>query len=758
MNTDQEAILRLKNDAHLQEDRSAWRPTLLNLADADDREELDRLARCGLVHRVYDCLSRQIADLAKTRAAGNMPDDVALAAFQRELTDGMPLERWGRWAFYPWNGNLVHLLPSDLFRELRLNRNRNKLTLAEQDRLARLTVGVAGLSVGNVMALTMAMEGCFGTLKLADFDTLDLSNMNRIRASVWDLGVQKTVLAARQITEINPYAHLVLFQDGLTEDNLDDFLGGETPLDVLVEECDSMHLKIVIRERARQHRIPVVMESSDGSVMDVERFDLEPDRPILHGRIGEVNVEGMSPEALQFDMALRINPISGLTTRMAASLLERGETLSTWPQLASDVVVGGGHVCMAVREIGLGREMKSGRRILDPLALMTDGPREEPKPRASESRLPKPADRDDWRQLRPKMRSVVEAAVMAPSGGNAQPWRFYADGDVLWLAFDRDRSTNLMDRGGRASMLSLGAVAENAELQAKSLGWDTEVKTFPAPDQRHLVASLSFREGSPALDPLQPYIATRHTNRRMLPPAPIPAEKTAALGRAAQERHAEMVWEQDRERLDRWARLLGEVDRLRLLHPRLHRDLVGELRYTPESAAHSRDGIDLQSCGLDANALAGVFLISRPDVSAFLRAENGSRGLTKYGELPVRAAGALGLMVTAGTRPEDWFQAGRAMQRIWLAATAQGLGFQPVGSILFLLEWFEKAEEGFFNHWEAEVAKSIVEEFRNLTADIDGVPAFLFRVFESPQPVEPAHRLPLSKLVRVGSPIGRPLD
>src|SRR5262249_731915 len=143
---------------------------------------------------------------------------------------GALLHDYGRWVYYPWSGRLVHLLPPAEFRQLRLDRNRNKITRDEQARLARLTVGVVGLSVGNALALELALEGGCGHLKLADFDRLDLSNMNRIRAGVHDVGLTKTVLAARQIYEFDPYASLELFDAGLTDENIDPFLRSAPPV------------------------------------------------------------------------------------------------------------------------------------------------------------------------------------------------------------------------------------------------------------------------------------------------------------------------------------------------------------------------------------------------------------------------------------------------------------------------------------------------------------------------------------------------
>jgi hypothetical protein len=100
--------------------------------------------------------------------------------------------------------------------------------------------------------------------------------------------------------------------------------------------------------------------------MDVERFDLEPQRPLLHGLLGELDVAllaGMSsrekvPHMLRFLEAEQLSP------RMAASVVEIDRTLSTWPQLAGDVVLAATVLAEAVRRIGLGEDLRSGRTRL----------------------------------------------------------------------------------------------------------------------------------------------------------------------------------------------------------------------------------------------------------------------------------------------------------------------------------------------------------------------------------------------------------
>ena len=88
------------------------------------------------------------------------------------------------------------------FSAVRLDRNRSLITTEEQALLGALRIGVAGLSVGHVIAHTLAAQGICGELRLADFDRIALSSLNRVPATVLDLGLNKAEVAARRIAEL----------------------------------------------------------------------------------------------------------------------------------------------------------------------------------------------------------------------------------------------------------------------------------------------------------------------------------------------------------------------------------------------------------------------------------------------------------------------------------------------------------------------------------------------------------------------------
>lgn len=355
-----------------------WVPVLFGFAPDEGLEYETFLAMARLQGvLVRDPIEHQLLDWARTELPGEPPGSPALRARVAELVEAAGGARFacGSWCYLPWRRTVIHLLDRERFFAVRTNRNRDKITAAEQALLAEKRIGVVGLSVGSAAAMAMAMEGLCGELRLADFDTIDLSNLNRLRTSVLHLGESKALVAARELAEIDPYLNVRVFSEGLTEDNLERFLLAGGRLDVLVEECDTLPMKLRVREAARAHGIPVIMDTNDRGLLDIERFDREPARPLLHNLLA-----GYTPaSARALDAAARrelffafFGGEDQVSPRMRESSRRVGKELVSVPQLASDVHLGAALVAHAVREVLLGRLVRSGRYAVDLHELIDD--------------------------------------------------------------------------------------------------------------------------------------------------------------------------------------------------------------------------------------------------------------------------------------------------------------------------------------------------------------------------------------------------
>ncbi|MDP3093303.1 MAG: ThiF family adenylyltransferase [bacterium] len=325
-------------------------PEILN--PITDKERIEKLKQDSNV-RVVDFLDDQIKELSKIKKM-----------VSSELIDV--------WVYYPWNRALVRIVNKEDYRLLRLSRNKNLITDEEQEKFSRQTIGIAGLNVGNPGALCIILEGGAEKMKFADNDVLELSNLNRFRASLGDLGVNKAVLSARQAYEIDPFIDIEIFDKGISEDNTDRFLT-QPRIDLLIEEMDNLPLKIKIRERAKYYKIPVLMVTGNGPglIIDVERFDLEPDLPLLNGYLKEDVINKVSalvdttPMQERVMLARDFMGAEFLTERLRQSFDLVGKGLVGIPQTSESSFLRGAMLCYFARQIATNCLVPSGRYYLN---------------------------------------------------------------------------------------------------------------------------------------------------------------------------------------------------------------------------------------------------------------------------------------------------------------------------------------------------------------------------------------------------------
>ena len=123
-------------------------PLILNASQPEDRARLGRLRSSGRVWAESDGIRSQLRELAAllVRHVGVTPSQIDDMA--ERLLGRTPVDQYGRRVYFPWSGRLVNLLRPTEFRQLRLDRNRHKITDDEADRLAGFNVGVIGRPPG----------------------------------------------------------------------------------------------------------------------------------------------------------------------------------------------------------------------------------------------------------------------------------------------------------------------------------------------------------------------------------------------------------------------------------------------------------------------------------------------------------------------------------------------------------------------------------------------------------------------------------
>ncbi len=749
-----------------------YKPVFLRITDPLERIALDQLIE-NQVSFFHDEIYGQLQELVKMKnpAVRIKPEEYP-ELIQKHL-GGRDIHSYGVWVYYPWSRRLVHMLDEEEFIKVRSNRNQYKITLKEQEILNTKRIGIIGLSVGQSIALTLAMERGFGELRLTDFDTLELSNLNRIRSGVHNLGIPKVVITAREIAEMDPFLKVVCFFNGLNEENMDSFFSDNGKLDLLVDECDGLDIKILARFKARELRIPVIMDTSDRGMLDVERFDLEPNRPLLHGTIENVdpqNIKNLSTED-KIPVMLQMLGVENISLRAKASMIEVEQTINTWPQLASSVALGGAVGADVSRRILLDQYHDSGRYYIDLEELIADKEKHSDDKKVTRLNPFKPlrveelevlASRvlpalmpDDIYPDKESISSMVAAAAAAPSTGNDQPWKWYYKKGTLFLFHDEFRSHSFGDFQKTASFITFGAAYENLYIHALSLGIEPYYSFFPDKSSEKLVAAIRFRKLNPnplsdLLKPLDQAIFKRHTNRIIAPKAEISGDIYSRLATLAESiPGAKVRFFTDENDIRSMARIIGACDRMRLLHPEGHYDFVHrEMRWTPEDAEKTLTGIDIRTLELGNSLMAAMGVIKSEKVIDAVKQFGGGNALGMLAMRTLSTASALCMISIPGYELKNFFEGGRSMERFWLEATNLNLAIHPVISPLYLFSRILHGDGEGLDEKNIKELQYLREAFNKIagTGNNDAE-VFLTKIAIAKEPVLKAHRLPVKDIL-----------
>lgn len=742
------------------------------LGDKNDRAEFEQLLNLPGI-KVSDQLHSQLRELVKSMHPKNKFNSSELDKLAQEHLNNIPSEEYGAWVYYPWLNKLVHILDEEEYRSLRTNRNQFKIMPAERDKLANIKIGVLGLSVGQSVAIALSMERSYGELRIADFDILELSNLNRIRSGVQDLGLLKTVSTARQIAEIDPYLKVKCFHDGLTEENIDEFFLGDGKLDMVIDECDGLDIKILARQKARELEVPVIMETSDRGMIDIERYDLEPKRPLLHGIIDHLEQDPAKLKGLSNEEKVPyILPMVGLETmsdRLKASMLEVEQSVTTWPQLASDVILGGAVAANVCRRIALNELKASGRFFVDMNEIVSpDNAYKFSEEKLKTDKLSEEYDsHTDYKKLKAEfgqielrkseIEELVNAAISAPSGGNNQPWKWVYEDKNLYLFIDKRRASSFLDYAASGSYLSLGAATENLILKAHKLTLEVEVERFPDQEQPNLVAVFRFfkkvsdhsKTESHQYDELVNVIDIRLTNRLLRKPKLIVPEKLEKFKNTCKSIvGADVHFLTDRKKMNDLGSLIAKIDRLLITHKLGHHGFINEIRWTPEEAQQSRDGVDLATIDLNAGEAAGFKIAKKWSVVKTLNKWGGGSVFEKLSKKGVESASAMGLITMNNSRVTDFFEAGRALERTWLKANQESCAFQPMTGLTFLLHRLSFGNGEDLSESQVKELQYIKDKLYELySIPTTQYPIFLFRLLKAEDPKVKSLRRPLNEVL-----------
>lgn len=353
------------------------------------------------------------------------------------------------------------------------------------------------------------------------------------------------------------------------------------------------------------------------------------------------------------------------------------------------------------------------------------------------------------------IKKIIEAAILAPSGENCQPWRFEIVGQKILLFNCPERDQSAYNWEQRASMVSHGAVIENMVITARQLGQTLDIKLFPDPaGQPDLVATFDVRAlegGEKSSDPLYLYLEKRCTNRR-------PYEASASLSSEEQRDleagsggGATITLLNDKIKINEIATAASVGEKVLFENRRLHDFFFAHVSWTKQEDEEKRAGFYIETLELPLPAKVGFKLFKHWSVLNIANKIIGaSKVVAKENAKNYSASAGFGAVSVNSKRPEDFIAIGRALERAWLTATKIGLSFQPVTGVI----WFQRRLENGEGDWFSENHKNLIQDsyrkiFSTFGLKQNQVLAMMFRVGRSAPPSARSLRFPLDKFVKL---------
>ena len=143
-------------------------------------------------------------------------------------------------------------------------------TRSEQQRFKDAKITVIGCGgIGGETIEMLARMG-IGELVLVDEDAFDMSNLKRQTfASLPELGIEKSKVAAEKVRLINPYVKTTVFSEHADQTNMEKIIGDS---DIVIDALDNVLTRVIASRKAKEFKIPFIHGAIHGTMGQITVF------------------------------------------------------------------------------------------------------------------------------------------------------------------------------------------------------------------------------------------------------------------------------------------------------------------------------------------------------------------------------------------------------------------------------------------------------------------------------------------------------
>jgi len=281
---------------------------------------------------------------------------------------------------------------------------------------------------------------------------------------------------------------------------------------------------------------------------------------------------------------------------------------------------------------------------------------------------------------------IVKDGCLAPSGENCQPWKFVVNGNVIRVHNIPEADRSLYNSKQKGTYVAHGALIENIAISAAQNGYEAKVELFPSPAAPDLVSVITLNKTTPKADPLYSCLEKRCTNRKDFNGKKLTDEQKKELIAAAASGFGELRLIDDEASLKKLGSSLAVNEKIIFENKLLHDFFYGHILWK-ENEQDKAGGFYIKTLEFLPHQLKGVQLFKNWSVlNVMNKIVGASKMIVKENAEKYAKSGTLGAIIVNGNSSEDFVRAGRAVERVWLAAAKLGLAVHPCTGVLYFNE------------------------------------------------------------------------
>lgn len=329
---------------------------------------------------------------------------------------------------------------------------------------------------------------------------------------------------------------------------------------------------------------------------------------------------------------------------------------------------------------------------------------------------------------------MLQDACRAPSGDNAQPWRFRWDGTVLSVHNISGIHNPHLDFEERGAYIAHGALIENLCIAAPHYGYTAAVTLFPAPEDVDLVAYVSFATCKPYDDPLYASMSLRATNHHPFLNRPLTATEREALEQVAvPSPGVTLKLVTAPKDIKALAHAASRVEIVILEDESISAHFFSGMVWTKEEEEKRRSGFFVKTLEFNPVQSLVFWLASKPRVLRLFRIIGLPHFIASEDARLYATGSVAGGVLLTDESAEQFVAAGRVLERVWLTATSLGLAFQPLIGMVFVAYRLETGR-GTLTSAHTELMRDALARTRAILGGEGKIPALLFHAGAAPAP------------------------